>query len=71
MGIHLLIASSNSNSVPSSWTRRNLLSSLENEILSSESNSSGFVGKEDPPKPCSCLCSMIVVMMLLLDKIAR
>ena len=59
MGTQRLIASSNSNSVPFSWTRRNLLSTLEKEIRSSESNSSGSVGKGDPPYSCCCVCAII------------
>lgn len=41
------MASSNSYSVPSSWTRRNLLSSFEKDIRSSASNSEGSMGKDE------------------------
>ena len=60
---HLLRASSNSNSVPSSVTRTNLLSSLEKDIRSSASNSEGSEGKATvgPGDGLGAsLCSMVV-----------
>lgn len=61
-GIHRFSWWSNSNSVPSdSWTAMNLLSSLENEMRSSFSNSAGSVGKvKTSATDCSAILLRIV-----------
>lgn len=60
--------SSNSYSVPSETTRRNLLSSFEKEIRSSESNSEGSVGKVEVEFTVGgeCLCSIFAIWVVVI-----